>query len=404
MKYHLILPVILALSSPLSAQLRATFHTTEGDIFVDLQYQSAPRAVANFITLAQGSRARLDPTTGSLTQTPLYIGERFFRVISNASFKIAQTGSGTGTNSGGPGFTFKDEFDPTLLHEPYVLSMANSGPNTNGSQIFFTGDVSTPSLDFVHTVFGRVTDPTSQSVIDSILASGDDGTTINDLSFERLDQNAIDFDEHDQNLPVLSQPKGKLSVTPGDATTWQLEQALTTGAILSAFSSSTLEADSWTPLASATHHIGITSPDSPPTVSSVVLDSATDTRQFYKITLAQHPESFTPSTLANRSVIIDSNGNEVHYQFDDTGESGNGSVNPDSNEPLNFSFTIIDSDSGGHHVSFIAENIDLTPQFLQIQVGCDSANDSIISGRHSTQAWDGSTFRPFSTGNAEMTR
>lgn len=249
--------VLLLFGAPVQAQLLATFETSEGDVVVDLQYEMAPQAVANFITLAQGTRLRLDAETGSLTDQPLYIGESFFRVVNEQNFKIAQTGSGTGTNSGGPGYTFKDEFDEGLLHDPYVLSMANSGPNSNGSQIFFTGSLASTGLDFVHTVFGRITDANSQAVIDAIIAAGDGGANINQISFSREDAAAEAFDEFAQGLPELSNSKGHLVVEPGSAASWQLDQAMGQGTILTTYTSETLEAGSWSPLASAETHVGL---------------------------------------------------------------------------------------------------------------------------------------------------
>ena len=184
---------LVALISPLQAELLAHFQTSLGNVVVELQHQKAPQAVANFITMAEATRTRIHPITGAVIRSPLYIGEKFFRVVNDANFKIAQTGSGTGTNSGGPGFTFRDEFDPTLTHVPYVLSMANSGPNTNGSQIFFTGNSSPHHLDNVHTIFGLIPDPASRTVIDAIIAAGSGGSTITGLTFSRTDAAAVAF-------------------------------------------------------------------------------------------------------------------------------------------------------------------------------------------------------------------
>ena len=113
--------------------------TTKGEIGVELYSKEAPKTVENFLTL---------------TRKGFYNGIVFHRVIPN--FMI-QTGDPTGTGRGGPGYTFADEFSPKLRHDqPGVLSMANSGPNTNGSQFFVT-EVPTPWLDDHHSVFGRVT-------------------------------------------------------------------------------------------------------------------------------------------------------------------------------------------------------------------------------------------------------
>jgi cyclophilin family peptidyl-prolyl cis-trans isomerase len=117
----------------------ATLHTDRGDIVVALFADKTPRTVNNFVFLARQN---------------FYDGTIFHRVIKDF---MAQGGDPTGSGRGGPGYQFKDEFDPKLRHDkPGVLSMANSGPNTNGSQFFLT-HVPTPWLDGKHSVFGQVT-------------------------------------------------------------------------------------------------------------------------------------------------------------------------------------------------------------------------------------------------------
>ncbi len=116
----------------------ATLHTEKGDIVLQLFADKTPRTVNNFVFLAREG---------------FYDGTIFHRVI--ADF-MAQGGDPTGTGRGGPGYRFEDEFDPSLKHDkPGILSMANAGPNTNGSQFFIT-HVPTPWLDGKHSVFGQV--------------------------------------------------------------------------------------------------------------------------------------------------------------------------------------------------------------------------------------------------------
>jgi peptidyl-prolyl cis-trans isomerase A (cyclophilin A) len=135
--------------------LHAHFTTTEGSFKVRLFEAEAPDTVANFVGLAEGTKEFVDPNTGQKSTRPFYNGLIFHRVI--ADFMI-QGGDPLGTGTGGPGYRFADEFHPTLKHaRPGILSMANSGPNTNGSQFFITL-VPTPWLDNRHTVFGEVVD------------------------------------------------------------------------------------------------------------------------------------------------------------------------------------------------------------------------------------------------------
>ena len=134
-------------------ELRARFRTSVGDILVHLYEEKAPRTVANFVALANGKIEWEDPNNGETTSRPLYDNTVFHRVIPN--FMI-QGGDPLGQGTGGPGYRFHDEFHATLRHhKPGVLSMANSGPNSNGSQFFIT-EVATPWLDNKHSVFGEV--------------------------------------------------------------------------------------------------------------------------------------------------------------------------------------------------------------------------------------------------------
>ena len=134
----------------------ATLQTNHGDITVELFEERAPNTVGNFVGLATGSKEWTDPETGeTIENEPLYHDVLFHRVIED--FMI-QGGDPTGTGRGGPGYQFDDEFHDELTHDSAgILSMANSGPNTNGSQFFITLDA-TPHLDGKHAVFGEVTD------------------------------------------------------------------------------------------------------------------------------------------------------------------------------------------------------------------------------------------------------
>jgi peptidyl-prolyl cis-trans isomerase A (cyclophilin A) len=131
----------------------ASFDTSEGTFKIRLFDQQAPKTVDNFVGLAEGTKEWQDPVTGQKKKEPFFNGVVFHRVISG--FMI-QGGDRLGQGTGGPGYKFGDEFHPSLRHDRAgILSMANAGPNTNGSQFFITLGP-TPHLDNRHSVFGEV--------------------------------------------------------------------------------------------------------------------------------------------------------------------------------------------------------------------------------------------------------
>ncbi len=160
--------------------LYAKFNTTKGSILVNLEYKKTPGTVGNFVGLAEGTIENKAIPQGK----PYYNGLKFHRVI--ADFMI-QGGDPAGTGAGGPGYQFDDEIHPDLKHDgPGVLSMANAGPGTNGSQFFIT-HTETSWLDGKHTVFGKVVE--GQDVVNAI----EQGDEIESLEIQRIGSDAENF-------------------------------------------------------------------------------------------------------------------------------------------------------------------------------------------------------------------
>lgn len=131
----------------------AVFHTSAGDFTAELFPDKAPKTVENFIALAKGTKDWQDPATGEVKKNkPLYDGTKFHRTIPGF---MVQGGDPMGTGRGGPGYKFEDEFSDLGFDKVGRLAMANSGPNTNGSQFFVTVGL-TPHLNNRHTIFGQI--------------------------------------------------------------------------------------------------------------------------------------------------------------------------------------------------------------------------------------------------------
>jgi peptidyl-prolyl cis-trans isomerase A (cyclophilin A) len=386
----------LALCSPLHAELLATMQTTRGSITVALQYDKAPQAVANFITLAEGTRRHISHTTGAVTDAPYYVGEKFFRVINDAGFKIAQTGSGTGTNVGGPGYSFRDEFHPSLTHVPYVLSMANSGVNSNGSQIFFTGNVTIPSLNNVHTIFGLITDGPSRTVLDAILGAGNDNTTITGVTFSRTDPAALAFNEHAQNLPSCIAAPGALAVNLGVETVYNLVTPFAPGSIFQGFRSEDLV--SWEKLGEIYQGTGQSA-----SYTDVTFDAADLAKAFYNVSSVIYPDALAPASgLANRTLVAGLFGTEtLTFVFDASGQGGTITYSGDSKVATitSTSYTA----NAPYRATWIIESNNYSP-FRIIGVLKSSSVSQIIGTNTSEQSPAPGFWNPVSSGTLTVTR
>jgi peptidyl-prolyl cis-trans isomerase A (cyclophilin A) len=165
-------------------ETQAILHTSAGDIRVTLFPHHAPKTVSNFVGLAEGSKDYSQRNAKGDLAGPFYDGSLFHRVIKG--FMI-QGGDPTGTGRGGPGYRFADETHPDLqFNRPYLLAMANAGPNTNGSQFFITVGTAT-HLNRQHTIFGEVADQESRTVVDAIARTPTrEDRPVDDIVIERV--------------------------------------------------------------------------------------------------------------------------------------------------------------------------------------------------------------------------
>ena len=204
--------------SNLENGMYAKINTTKGDILIHLEYEKTPLTVANFVALAEGDMQNNKREQG----VPYYDGLKFHRVI--ADFMI-QGGCPDGTGSGSPGYSFSDEFHPDLKHNgPGILSMANAGPATNGSQFFITHK-ETPWLDGKHSVFGNVVEGidvvntiAQDDIINSItiIREGSSAKKFNALEVFKAEQESIERINTEKTKKALEEMK---SLTEGATTT-----------------------------------------------------------------------------------------------------------------------------------------------------------------------------------------
>lgn len=302
---------LLAPSAMAQTGIFADFNTSMGSFTCKLYYARAPKATANFIGLATGARPWVDLPTGQYRTNEFYNGTKFHRVISN--FMI-QGGSPNGQGTDGPGYAFQDEFDPTLRHDQGgVLSMANSGPNSNGAQFFVTV-TNTPWLDDVHTIFGKVVG--GMDVVNAInhVATNTNDVPVTDVIIQsilirRLGTDAEAFDINQQNLPVVSTVP--LRITLGEdevavrfTNSLYAENWVSESTNLTTWFGSSLGVDLAEPVLKR-------------------IKSLTDvTARFFTMTRVQYPSStFAPRDLYNRTLTLNFEGGlgTITVNFDGSG-------------------------------------------------------------------------------------
>lgn len=393
MKHTLLLA---ALALPAHAELLATFHTSRGNVTASLQFDKTPQTVANFITLAQSTRTRIDPATGAVIRKPLYAGEKFFRVVNDPfSGQYAQTGSGTGNQTGSPGYVVRDEFDPALRHDTYVLSMANAGqPHTNGSQIFLTGGIPIPEFDDTHTVFGKITATASQTVLDAIMSAGSNGTTINSVSFQRTSPAAVAFNEHAQKLPVCSAFPGRLEVAPGVECIYHTNAFMPAGSVFQGYRSPNLQ--TWARLGQIYQGSG-----SGGDVDRFILDGAENARAFYNVSLVTYPDALAPASFAGRTLDMGLFTSDVmRFVFNATGQTGvfTYTANP-SADPF---FELLSYTATPYRAELIIDTI--TYGRLKFDCVFDSENTTKVVGRNISYQSQGGSYVGWSNGTLELSK
>lgn len=205
--------VVGGLALPARAQtdpgLYATFNTTFGSFTIALDFTNAPMTVANFVGLGEGSRPWLSEDTGLVKTNPFYNGIIFHRISNSSSLSMIQGGSPRGDGTDGPGYSFPDEFtSPLTLDSGGIIAMANSGPNSNGSQFFITLGANS-FLNGIHATFGRVVQ--GMSVVQAIGNVATDASlrpltniVINSVVIQRIGAAAQAFDVNAHKLPAVS--------------------------------------------------------------------------------------------------------------------------------------------------------------------------------------------------------
>lgn len=316
MRRFLALVLLFCASVSLMAQdgIYADFTTSMGSFTCKLHYDKAPKTVANFIALTTGERAWLDLPTGAAKRTPFYDGLTFHRVVSGF---VIQGGSRKGDGTDGPGYTFQDEFEPTLRHSKAgILSMANSGLNSNGSQFFITL-AATSYLDDVHSVFGEVTSGLSvvQAIGNVPVDTNSKPVTpiiMQSVVIRRVGAAAQAFDVSVQGLPSVG-GAGPNFVRSGASALLQFPKSLYSEYTL--FDSSNLT--TWTK-----SKVGLYV-TSPPSSDLDVTSSAAGLAHFYRVAQVAYPGPlFTPPSVAGTTLQLNFTvgaSGTLQFNFDNSG-------------------------------------------------------------------------------------
>ncbi|MGK0190082.1 MAG: cyclophilin family peptidyl-prolyl cis-trans isomerase [Verrucomicrobiales bacterium] len=301
-----------------NAQIFADFETSGGSFTIEMFHEDQPVAVASFIGLADGSRPWLDFETLEIQNgIPFYNGIKFHRVIKD--FMI-QGGSRNGVGTDNPGYSFGDRFareeEGSLVHphdQQGLISMANSGLNTNGSQFFIT-DAPTPWLDGLHIVFGQIAAGPAGSLEDGITAitamnntpvegsSPIDDLVIQSITIRRVGDAALTFDIDAQGLPVLTAPAARLTVSPTPGESPQIDLHYTKPALSQVDVLASDDMRTWSTQKAKFYYQSDSSTDD---LSQVYNDNDAMFFRLLKIDYSQTPLTGGPASIANATVKFD---------------------------------------------------------------------------------------------------
>ncbi len=404
--------VFLTTLHSLHGRILAEFTTTLGDFTCELNPDEAPLAVANFVGLAEGSRAWVDPVSNTVRMgVPFYDGTIFHRTVSGF---VNQGGSRNGLGTDGPGYVFRDETENGLNHAAaYVLSMANAGSNSNGAQFFITL-APLPALNGLHTVFGRVV--SGQEVVETINAvpkvqhpsfPGEISKPLTDIvvssvRIRRIGPQAEAFDVEEQGLPTASGIRGGLRVQPGISAAMELEGDITSGSFLSAFRSSDLL--EWTPLRS--EYIG-TAGEVP---ASWTLDGAPLPRAFYQLAVVRYPDAMGPANYRNRTLTLDFPPiDRWEFAMDSGGTGGALTVTSyETDSVVTLPTSLISQTSEPYSLTVVFDTPGLPeaaelPRMVRIFASLNSRSSGNVTGTQTTQEGNPFGWGNFDSGTIELT-
>lgn len=371
-------------AAPTADGLFATFAvrrgtTSVGEFSCQLEYTKVPRTVANFVGLAEGTKPFIDFLSGHATRRPFYNGLTFHRVVKSPTPFVIQGGSPKGDGSDGPGYTFPDEFDPTLRHSSAgILSMANSGLDSNGSQFFVTLEA-TPWLDDVHSVFGEVVE--GMNVVTNV----QQGDVIESVTVVRIGAAAQSFDAGAYDLPVVGEANPSLSKTSSG---FELNYAQPANSETFIFHSDELA--TWSQLAGKEMQ-GVTPVPAPRDVSSV---TSGKTLQFFNVARVQYPDAiYTPAAVTGKKLTLTNSSSAGTFTLElslSNATSGTYILTPDGQSPIGpnpvTSYSWTQEAYRGHWLAAISGLSFGGDPVIQINVSFvfNSANGGTYGGNFST--------------------